>query len=382
MNASAPIRFNRQEWSGAFGDLGTDLPLLVGIILASGMDSASALTLFGVMQILTALRYRLPMPVQPLKAMAALIIAQKIPAETVYGGGLAIGILMMALTGAGLLDWVARVVPKVVIRGVQLGLGLSLARIALKDYVPAESTAGYLLAGAAFLLTIALMGRKRFPAGVIVVGMGLVYALATRLSIADLAGAAGFHLPSPHVPTPAEMWTGFLILALPQVPLSIANSVLATKQVAEDLFPERPLSIRGIGFTYSLMNLINPWLGGIPTCHGSGGMAGHYAFGGRTGGSVILYGLLFVILGLFFSGGFQTVIQIFPLPVLGVLLLFEALTLMVLVRDVAGERGPFVLVLLVGLAASLLPYGFLIAMVGGTLLHLAMGRGWLSFSPR
>ncbi|HAX44748.1 MAG TPA: transporter, partial [Solibacterales bacterium] len=143
-----------------------------------------------------------------------------------------------------------------------------------------------------------------------------------------------------------------------------------------------PLSIRGIGFTYSLMNLINPWLGGIPTCHGSGGMAGHYAFGGRTGGSVVLYGLFFVILGLFFSGGFQTVIQIFPLPVLGVLLLFEALTLMVLVRDVAGERGPFVLVLLVGLAASLLPYGFLIAMVGGTLLHLAMGRGWFTFSVR
>lgn len=377
MTAPARIRFTRQEWSGAFGDLGTDLPLLVGIILASGMDSAGALTMFGVMQILTALRYRMPMPVQPLKAMAALVIAQKIPAATVFGAGLAIGVLMLALAAFGLLDWVARVVPKTVIRGIQFGLGLQLARIALVDYVPAERASGFVLAAAAVLLTMALMGRERFPAGVLVVALGLVYALATRLSLADLGHAAGFRLPAPHVPSMADVWTGFLLLALPQVPLSIANSVLATRQVAADLFPERPLTIRGIGFTYSLMNLINPWFGGIPTCHGSGGMAGHYAFGGRTGGSVILYGLMFLTLGLFFSGGFETAIKIFPLPVLGVLLLFEALTLMTLVRDTAGERASFAFVILTGLAAAFLPYGFLIALVAGTLLHEAVRRGWL-----
>ncbi len=81
------IRFNRNEWSGAFGDLGTDLPLIVGMILAAHLDAAGVLTLFGVMQILTALRYRIPMPVQPLKAMAALVIAQKLPGGTLYGQG-------------------------------------------------------------------------------------------------------------------------------------------------------------------------------------------------------------------------------------------------------------------------------------------------------
>lgn len=380
--AATPIRFSRQEWSGALGDLGTDLPLIVGIILASGMDSASALTLFGVMQILTALRYRLPMPVQPLKAMAALIIAQKIPAATIYGGGLAIGLLMLALASFGLLDWVARVVPKPVIRGIQLGLGLQLARIALVDYLPADKAPGFALAAVAVLLTLALMGRDRYPTGVVIVGLGLIYAFATRLTFTDLTHAAGFRLPTLHTPTPADIWAGFILLALPQAPLSIANSVLATRQVAADLFPERPLSIRGIGFTYSLMNLINPWFGGIPTCHGSGGMAGHYAFGGRTGGSVILYGLLFVTLGLFFSGGFETVIQIFPLPVLGVLLLFEALTLMTLVRDVATERATFAFVMLTGLAAAFLPYGFLLALVAGTVLEYALRRGWLRLTPR
>lgn len=381
MAESARIRFDRQEWSGAFGDLGTDLPLLVGIILASGMDAASALTLFGAMQILTALRYRLPMPVQPLKAMAALIIAQKIAPPVIFGAGLAIGLLMFALSALGLLDVISRAVPKTVIRGIQLGLGLQLARIALGDYVPAEKAPGFVLAAAAFLLTLAFAGRKRVPAGLLVVGLGLAWALTTRLSVGDLASAAGFRLPTLHTPSLANIWTGFLLLALPQVPLSIANSVLATKQVAADLFPHRPLTIRGIGLTYSLMNLINPWFGGIPTCHGSGGMAGHYAFGGRTGGSVILYGLLYITLGLFFSPGFTTVIQIFPLPILGVLLLFEAVTLITLIRDVAADRTSLLIVTLTGLAAFLLPYGFLIALLAGTLLELAFRRQWFRLSP-
>ncbi len=378
--SKAAIRFDRNEWSGAFGDLGTDLPLIVGIILASGMDSASALILFGVMQVLTALRYRMPMPVQPLKAMAALIIAQKIPGATVLGAGLAIGVIMLVLTLTGGIGWIARVVPKVVVRGVQLGLGLQLAGIALRDYVRADGVSGYWLACAAFVISLVLYGRRRYPAGVLIVGLGLAYALAFKVDYQALAGAAGFHLPSVHAPTTVDIWTGFLLLALPQIPLSIANSVLATRQIAEDLFPERPLTVRKIGLTYSLMNLINPWFGGIPTCHGSGGMAGHYAYGGRTGGSVVIYGGLYLVLGLFFSGGFSTVIQVFPLPVLGVLLLFEAITLMALVRDVAIDQSDFLLVVLVGLCASLLPYGFLIAMVGGTLLHAALHRKWIRLS--
>jgi hypothetical protein len=68
------VRFDRNELSGAFGDIGTDLPLIVGMILAAKLDPASVLTLFGAMQLLTGLIYGLPMPAQPLKAMAVLVI--------------------------------------------------------------------------------------------------------------------------------------------------------------------------------------------------------------------------------------------------------------------------------------------------------------------
>src|SRR2546427_8884003 len=126
------IRFDRNELAGAFGDIGTDLPLIVGMVMAARLDSASVLTMFGAMQILTALRYRMPMPVQPLKAMAAIVIAAngKIGGDVLFGAGLAIGVIMLFLTLTGLIDWLAHVVPKVVVRGIQFGLGLQLASVA------------------------------------------------------------------------------------------------------------------------------------------------------------------------------------------------------------------------------------------------------------
>jgi MFS superfamily sulfate permease-like transporter len=165
-----------------------------------------------------------------------------------------------------------------------------------------------------------------------------------------------------------------VVLALPQLPLSLGNSILATRQVSADLFPERRLSIRQISLTYSLMNLVNPWLGGVPTCHGSGGMAGHYAFGARTGGSVVIYGLLYLSLGFFLSGGFLLAIEFFPKPVLGVILLFEGLALMRLVGDMAASKIDFTLVLLVGLLCVGLPYGYVIGLVVGVLLAHGLKR--------
>jgi hypothetical protein len=369
------LRFNRQEWSGAFGDLGTDLPLVVGMILAAGLDATSVLAVFGTMQVLTALHYRMPMPVQPLKAMAAIVIAQKLPGEVLYGGGLAIGITMLLLTATGLIEWISRVVPKPVVRGIQCGLGLQLAGIALREYMPAGGAAGWWLAGVALLLGLLLMGRRRVPAAVILVALGLVYAFTFQVKPITVLSTVGLHLPQFRPPALADVWIGFLVLALPQIPLSIANSVLATRQLAEDLFPERGISARQIGFTYALMNLLNPFLGGVPTCHGSGGMAGHYAFGGRTGGSVVIYGGFFILAGVLFGPGFETLIQVFPLPLLGVLLLFEAITLVVLLRDLSQVRSDFLIAVLVGVVASTVPYGYLVGLLLGLLCYHLVRRG-------
>ena len=368
------IRFDRNELAGAFGDIGTDLPLVVGVALAAHLDGTSVLTMFGLMQILTGLRYRIPMPVQPLKAMAAIVIAQKLGGPVLYGAGLAIGITMLLLSISGLIDWLARVVPKSVIRGIQFGLGLQLATLALKEYVQADGISGYWLAAVAFVLAVIFLGNRRYPAALFLVVIGFVYAFAFKLQASSILEGVGFGLPKVHIPRWPDVLTGFLLLALPQIPLSLGNSILATRQIAEDLFPGRPLKVRQISLTYALMNLINPFFGGIPTCHGSGGIAGHYAFGARTGGSVVIEGGLYVFIGLFFGRGFDAIVGVFPLPILGVILLFEGLALILLARGLSPSKGDLTIILLVGLIAVGLPYGYLIGMIVGVGLAYLMKR--------
>ncbi len=368
------IRFDRNELSGAFGDIGTDFPLIVGMILAAKLDAVSVLILFGAMQILTGLAYGIPMPAQPLKAMAVLVITQKLSGNVLYGGGLAIGVLMLLLSVTGLIDWLARAVPKSVVRGIQLGLGLQLGSLALQDYVTSEGLAGYILAGIAFVVTIALLGNRRVPPAPLLIVLGIAYAFLFKLDAAELTRSVGFRLPQFHQPAWRDVLTGFLVLALPQLPLSLGNSILATRQVAADLFPERPLTVRKISLTYSLMNLINPFFGGVPTCHGSSGIAGHHSFGGRTGGSVVLYGSLYLVLGLFLGGGFRLAVELFPKPVLGVILLFEAVALMKLVGDMFRSATDASIVLLVGLIALGLPYGYVVGLVIGTALAYLVQR--------
>jgi hypothetical protein len=362
------LRFDRNELSGAFGDLGTSFPLLVGIILASGLDVTGALVAFGAMLIFSGLTYGLPMPVQPLKAMAVIVITQRLSAGVLLGGGLAIGLAMLALTATGLIDRLADFVPKVVVRGIQLGLGLQLASLALKDYVTADGGLGYVLAGAAFIATISLIGNRRFPPAPLVILMGVTYAVVFKVQPQALFAGLGLALPTLRAPSWSDVATGALVLALPQLPLSLGNSILGTRQAVADLFPGREVTARKIGWTYSLMNLVNPFVGGVPTCHGAGGVAGHHAFGARTGGSVVIAGLFYAGLGLFASGAFGAVIALFPRPMLGVILLFEALALIRLVGDLAAQPQAFGLALLIGLLAFGLPYGYVVALVCGTIL--------------
>jgi xanthine/uracil/vitamin C permease (AzgA family) len=310
----------------------------------------------------------MPMPVQPLKAVAALVIAQKIGGPVIYGAGLAIGLTMLFLTITGLIDWLARIIPKAVVRGIQLGLGLQLSSLALTSYVQHDGTPGYVLAALCFAVTMALLRNRRYPPALLILSLGIVYAFTFNIGANTFSSSFGIAFPRFHKPNIEDLFQGFLLLALPQIPLSLGNSLLATRQIAHDLFPEKSLSLRKIGYTYSLMNIFSPFLGGIPVCHGSGGMAGHYLFGARTGGSVVIYGGFYLLLGLFLSEGFSRVISVFPLPVLGVILLFEGLALMQLLKDTLDVPSHFFIALLVGVCSVGLPYGYLVGMVVGTIV--------------
>jgi hypothetical protein len=371
MDGTTPrIRFDRNELAGAFGDIGTDLPLLTGMILAAGLDSASVFIVFGLLQVLTGLLYGIPMPVQPLKAVAALVIAQKIAGPVIFGAGLSIGIVMLVLTTTGLLGRLASIIPKSVVRGIQFGLGLTLCLLALKNYVLSDGIRGDILAGVCSVIVLWLMGNRKYPPSLFVIGLGVLYALFFNIHPGDLAQGCGFSTPRFFAPSGHDIAQGFLLLALAQIPLSLANSIFATKQVAADLFPEKRVTVTKIGLTYSLMNLLAPFFSAAPVCHGSGGMVGHYTFGARTGGSVVIYGLIYLIIGFLFSSGMGTVTQLFPLPVLGVILFFEGLALLRLIADIADSKSQLYIALLVGVLAAGVQYGFFIGMIVGTVLAM------------
>jgi len=361
------IKINRNELSGAFGDIGTDLPLIVAMLAVTDLNASGVLIIFGLMQVMTAFVYGLPMPVQPLKAVAMIVITQKISSDVIFGGGLAIGVVMLLLTVTGMLTLLNRLVPKTVVRGIQLGLGLQLCLLALTDYIPSDQYIGYVVAAIGFAIGVVLIGNKKYPPALFIIGLGFLYAL---ISAPNVFQSISVTIPTLIMPKISieNVLTGFVLLALPQIPLSLGNSIFATNQLVNDYFPEKKMTVKKIGLTYSIINIVTPFVGGIPTCHGSGGIAGHYTFGGRTGGSALIYGLFYIMLGLLFSMNLPGILMIFPKPILGVILLFEGIALVMLVKDIITEKKTFFIAILVGIMAIGLPYGYLIGMVTGTVI--------------
>jgi MFS superfamily sulfate permease-like transporter len=365
------MRFNRHELAGSFGDIGTDLPLLIGIIAAAGLDAGAVIFVFGALQIFSGLYYRLPMPMQPLKAMAVIIIAGHLAPAVIHGGGLAIAIVMLLLTATGLLSRIAQLFPLCVVRGIQLGLGLSLASLAVRSYIWPAGVTGWLLAAGGFLIMLLLWQNRRLPAGLVLVTAGFIYGLATRNAAPNPVGSWHLHLPSVALPTAADIVTGFFVLALPQLPLSLANSVVATRQTCADLFPESQVTTRKIGFTYALSNVASALFGGVPVCHGSGGLVGHYNFGARTGGSVVIYGSIYVLAALVFGHAAKDFLSILPMAILGVILTFEAFGLVRLAQRTEASRFGKIITVATGIVCVVAPHGFLFGSVIGLVLYYA-----------
>lgn len=165
---------------------------------------------------------------------------------------------------------------------------------------------------------------------------------------------------------------GFIKGTIPQLPLSILNSVIAVCKLSTDLFPGRDFSATSVSVTVGVMNLVGCWFGAMPCCHGAGGLAGQYKFGGRSGGCVALLGAAKLGLGLVLGSSLVKVLNQFPVGVLGVLLLFAGIELAMCSRDMGSKEESFVMLIctavsLVGSSAGL---GFLCGIAAHYLLGL------------
>lgn len=317
------------ELSGSLGDLGTLLPLMIAMALNGSIDFSSTLVFGGLTNILTGAWYGIPLPVQPMKAIASVAISQNFSKDETAAAGLTMGLAVFVLSATGLLSWLNRVVPVPVVKGIQVGAGLALVISAgstliqpLEWTMPAYDNRIWSIAAFVFLV---LAGHfSRLPYALLVFVFGLAIAATTRP--ASQRGQdmwAGFWRPHAFLPA-GEAWrVGAIDAAIPQLPLTTLNSILAVTSLSATLFPSHPPtpSTTSIGFSVAIANLVGCWFGAMPVCHGSGGLAGQYRFGARSGASIIILGLVKLVLGLFVGNGIIPLLQRFPKSLLGMMVL-------------------------------------------------------------
>jgi hypothetical protein len=334
------VRFDRRELAGAVADLGVLVPIAVALIVKNGLSPTAVLLPAGLLYIAAAAVYRLPVPVQPLKAFGAIAIAEGLGMDEIAAGALLMGIVFVALGSTGLLDLAARAVPQPVIRGVQLVVGLLFLKIAwaLVADPPAAFAAHALDASAAIpLAAVALalaLALKRYGISLALVALGTVVAVVSARGGLDL-GPAAVSAPDLDV---ATVLTALTVLVIPQLPLSFANSCLATADAARVYFGERAERVRPgrLATTFGSANLLAGAMGGMPVCHGAGGLTAHVSFGARTAGAPLALGLTLVALALGAGAGLAAVLTAFPLPVLAALLAAAGLLHIGLLRDLDG----------------------------------------------
>jgi MFS superfamily sulfate permease-like transporter len=371
-------RFNRAELAGAFGDLGTLIPFVVAYSKMLGIEPVGMLFAFGASMIAVGLYYKTPLPVQPMKAIGAIATTQAaqtavITAGTVYGAALATGIIWLLLGLTGTAKWFARIMSRPIMVGIVLGLGLSFMLSGAR-----LMATGWWLSAAVLFLTLLLLRNKTIPAMFLLLAAGVLVALIRDPGLLTALGAVHPSLRWPDFALASVSWhdlvIGTLFLAIPQVPLTLGNAILAVTEENNRLFADRPVSERKVAISTGLVNLLGGAVGGVPMCHGAGGMAGHVAFGARSGGATIMLGTLLLVLALFFSSSVGVFFQMVPPEFLGVILFLAGGQLALGSCDFSKDKGErFTTVVTAGL--SLWNVG--IAFAVGLGVYHALKRRWI-----
>ena len=333
------MRIDRRELAGAVADLGVFIPIAVALIVGNGLSPTAVLLPAGILYVAAAYLYRLPVPVQPLKAFGAIAIAQGLGSDEIAAGALLMGGIFVLLGSTGLIDLAARVFPKAVIRGVQLTVGLLFLKIAwglVTDPPEAFVAGGADLWLALGVVALALVFRRRL------VTLGLVGA-GIAVMLARAGGDASLGPSELVMPTldGAAFWTAFTVLVIPQLPLSFANSCLATADAARVYFGGLAERIRPgrLATSFGAANVLAGAIGGMPVCHGAGGLTAHVSFGARTGGAPLAMGTALLALAVAAGSGLGALLAAFPLPVLAGMLATAGLLHIGLLRDLVGGRA-------------------------------------------
>jgi MFS superfamily sulfate permease-like transporter len=339
----APFRIGVGEATGAVADLGVMVPLATALILVNGLDAGGVFVCAGLLVLGAGVVFRIPFPVQPLKALTAVAVAQQPSPGVIHAAGLEIAAVLLLLSVRHVADLVARVFTKPVVRGLQLGVGVLLVTTSVKLVLdPPEVFSGtpdapwpWILMLAAFAGVVMAARTRHYwlALGVLAVG-----AVGAALAASPHVGGASFALPDVHVPDVASFASAFFLLVVPQLPLTFGNAVVAVNELAHEYLgsaasrvsPSRVCLSAGIG------NAASGLLGGMPMCHGAGGLTAHVRLGARTAGMNVLLGGSLLVLGLFFAAEVPVILGLLPVWGLAAFLAYAGLRHAWLVTDLRG----------------------------------------------
>jgi len=320
--------------SGAVGDLGTLLPLLTNVAAKGTIDMGNAIFWMGVFNIIIAFLWDIPMPVQPMKSICAVAISDGMTPGAFSAAGILTGAMVAFIGVTRLIEVVNMLIAPSVIAGMQIGLGVKMAASGCAnwlDHTWIDDIDCRVTALVCLLLTLFLLLRTNLPTALIIFAGGLVLTIVEMVHRHDHFQFGLLHFKV-YVPTAHEWKDGLVRGALPQLPLTLANSCISVCALSVSLFGDAKDGGKGasrIGVTSSigLMNCVGPWFGGMPSCHGAGGLAAQYKFGARGGMSILILGTGKVLLALVLGETLNSIIAAFPRTVLGVMLLFAGVEL-------------------------------------------------------
>ncbi|MCK4369753.1 MAG: putative sulfate/molybdate transporter [Candidatus Lokiarchaeota archaeon] len=352
-------KFTLREFGGSFGDWGTLVPFIIGYISIVGLNPAGIFLTLGITNIILGIKFNLPLPVQPQKTIGTVAISKGWDPNMVISTGFGTGVIWFLLGFSKKLNKIVSKVPIVAVRGIQLGLALILGWTGLKLF-----SENLFLGFISIAIILILIKNKPIPSAIILTFGGILIMFFTQtIFISELE--FGFPLLTFQIPTWDNFLLGMVYAGFAQLFLTLTNVMVATVVLIKELFPDREgIDANTLAFNMGAMNLINPFLVGMPLCHGSGGLMAQYAFGARTGGSMILEGVMELILGLFFSEALLILFTEFPMAILGAMLIYTAFLLgKIALSDFNIKVFPIILTSAIICFSINIAIGFLIGLI-------------------
>ncbi|MBS7637404.1 putative sulfate/molybdate transporter [Candidatus Bathyarchaeota archaeon] len=356
------LRFNLRELGGALGDFLPLHPLFLSSVRVLGLNPASSMLVMGASNILLGAYYRIPLPIEPMKALTIYAIANRWDAGLIFATAFGTAILWLSLSISGLLDRMLRFVPDDVVKGIQLALAVYFLS---KSIELMGASPGIALLSIAVIVMAMTPTRWRIPIPptLLLFPIGIMMASFSLMEEGPIA--MGFYIPRVHLFSIGDVWRGMLEVGFAQAFLTLSNAILATRNAVNERFT-RKIRDGQLALNMGLMNLGAAFLGCVPLCHGSGGFMTQYLYGARTGGAMVMEGVIELVFALSLSTVVTHIFSRFPLAIIGAMLLPASIELG---RGALRLRGWRMLTAILVAAASYLTnfgVGFLI----GLAVHL------------